>query len=64
MRTNFNHILHFEDDLAESFKAGTVTMEGCIPIVLLEIAKTLSIMADTLENIERRQSDAKEQTNL
>lgn len=50
-RTNFNHILQFEDDIAES---GTLSLENATPIILLEIAKALNIIADTLENIERR----------
>lgn len=54
MRTNFNHILHFEDDLSESVKSGTVSLEHATPIILLEIAKALNIIADNLDNIERR----------
>ena len=63
MRTNFNHILHIEDDLAESIKNGKVTIDSSIPIILMEIAKALCIIADTLENIERRQPDGKDSTS-
>lgn len=63
MRTNFNHILHVEDDLAESIKENPNMMEQSTPIVLMEIAKALCIIADTLENIERRLTDAKNSTS-
>ena len=54
MRTNFNHTLRLEDELAESIKNDPFVMERATSIILMEMAKTLSIMADTLENIERR----------
>ena len=59
MRTNFNHMLRVEDDLAERIKTDPHIMESATSIILMEIAKTLSIMADTLENIELLQKEVK-----
>lgn len=53
-RTNFNHILQFEDELSKSIELEQLELKNSTPIILLEIAKTLNIIADTLENIERR----------
>ena len=58
MRTNFKHILQFEEDLAESIKENPDLMEKSTSIILMEIAKALCIISDTLENIERRLPDA------
>lgn len=59
--TNFNHVLHFEDELTNQLKFFTDTNpEKVDPIVMAKIAvfvdidKQLSIIADSLENIERR----------
>lgn len=49
-----DHILQFEDELAKSIEREELTMSDSSPITLLEIAKALNIIADTLENIERR----------
>jgi hypothetical protein len=62
LTTNYEHILKFESELAESIENNPPIMERSTPIVLIEIAKTLSIIADTLENIERRLTSDQDNT--
>ena len=54
MRTNFNHMLQVEAEIIDEVTAGRVTEEHVQSALLVEISKALYIIADTLENIERR----------
>lgn len=58
MRTNFNHVLRFEDELYEKIKSIPIDQFNQLELLkvatYVEIAKNLGIIADTLDNIERR----------